>query len=77
MCVRGGAGSTHLKTHISKNGLSFQDNLAHKYSFEILRYFNNAKSNLYFCSFYHYLHNESVFHKAQRRITEQFPMEWI
>lgn len=74
VCVCGGGVSTHLETHISKDGLSFQDNLAHKYSFEILRYFNIAKPNLYFCSFYHCFHNESVFHKAQRRITEHFPM---
>lgn len=66
--------STHLETHTLKDGLSFQDNLAHKYSFEILRCFDNGKPNLYFCSFYHYLLNESVFHKAQRRITDYFPM---
>lgn len=77
MCVGGGSveGSIYLGTHISRVGLSFQDNLVCKYSFEILRYFDNAKPNLYFCSFYHYLHNESVFHKAQGRIPEHFPMD--
>lgn len=77
VCVGGGSveGSIYLGTHISRVGLSFQDNLVCKYSFEILRYFDNTKPNLYFCSFYHYLHNESVFHKAQGRIPEHFPMD--